>query len=83
MSLTARDPNAILPGVIEILSRTGKLDGLSPDQDFYDAGITSVMALPILLDIEDRYEVSIPDGVFVGARTAHDLANIIAELQQA
>ena len=54
MALTADETNTILPGVIEILSQTGKLDQLSPDEDFYDAGITSVMALPILLDIEDR-----------------------------
>ena len=40
------------------------------------------MALPILLDIEDRYEVSIPDGVFVSAGTANALAEIIAGLRQ-
>ena len=82
MALTADETNTILPGVIEILSQTGKLDQLSPDEDFYDAGITSVMALPILLDIEDRYEVSIPDSVFVSARTANALAEIIAGLRQ-
>jgi acyl carrier protein len=73
--------NSILPGVIEIIIRTGNLGALRADQDFYDAGVTSVMALPILLDIEDRYGVSIPDGAFIGARTPQALAEIIAALR--
>jgi acyl carrier protein len=83
MSAEADDlANNILPGVIEVIVKTGNLGGLTANQDFYDAGVTSVMALPILLDIEDLYEVSIPDGIFVTARTPQALAKIVAGLRE-
>lgn len=82
MSLEQNDLPGILPGVIEVIGATGNLTGLTPDQDFYDAGITSVMALPILLDLEDRYQVSIPDDLFIAARSPRAVAEIILGLQK-
>ncbi|PWT78848.1 MAG: hypothetical protein C5B58_14640 [Acidobacteria bacterium] len=73
----------ILSGVIEILSGIGNVSGLSPDQDFYDAGITSVMSLPIILEVEDRYNISVPDELFIKCRTARELAKVIADVARA
>jgi acyl carrier protein len=81
VSSVADGPDGIVQGVIEIIGRNGNVGGLTADQDFYDAGVTSVAALPILLDIEDHFAVSIPDGVFVAARTPQALAEIIAGLR--
>ena len=75
------DSAAILTQVIETIARIGNLNGLAPDQDFYDAGTTSIMALPILLDLEDAYQVSIPDDKFIAARTPRALADLIASLR--
>ena len=82
MLAETNDLDSILPGVIEIICKTGNLEGLAPDQDFYDAGVTSVMALPILLDLEDRYAVSITDDAFIAARSPKAVAEIILTLRQ-
>lgn len=83
MSLENGDLSTILPGVIEVIAKTGNLSDLKADEDFYNAGITSVMSLPILLDLEDRYEVSLPDDRFITARSARAIAEIILDLRKA
>jgi acyl carrier protein len=83
MFSVGNDAEAILPSVLEIISSTSKVNNLAPDQDFYEAGVTSVMALPILLEIEDRFQVSIPDDEFVVARTPQAVAQLIAGLRKA
>jgi len=71
----------ILASVIEIITRIGGAASVAADQDFYDAGVTSVMALPILLELEDRFAVSIPDDLFIAARSPNRIAQMIAGLQ--
>ena len=71
----------ILTHVTEIVTRIGNVKDLAPDQDVYDAGVTSIMALPILMELEDRFMVSIPDDVFIAARSPRQFAKLIAELQ--
>ena len=53
---------------------------VQPDQDFYDAGVTSVQALPLLLELEDRFQVTIPDDQFVAARSARRLCEMIQDI---
>jgi acyl carrier protein len=53
-----------------------------PDQDFYDAGVTSVQSLPLLLELEERFQVSIPDDQFVAARSAQRLSEMIQNLSK-
>ena len=53
-----------------------------PDQDFYEAGVTSVQALPLLLELEERFRVSIPDDQFVAARSARRLSEMIQEISK-
>jgi acyl carrier protein len=67
--------------VAEVLAQVAGLRGLSADQDFYDAGFTSMMALALLMEIEDRFQVSLPDQRFIDARTVGSLAELISELQ--
>jgi acyl carrier protein len=68
--------------VIEIICKVGGVQSLTPDQDFYDAGLTSVMALPLLMEIEDRFQVSIPDDRFIHARTPRALSEIVTDLSR-
>jgi acyl carrier protein len=83
MSLTTNNALDILPEVIEIITRTGNLATLTPDEDFYQAGVTSIMALPILLEIEDRFHVTIPDDLFIAARSSRAIAEIVTKVRQA
>ncbi|MBI3412447.1 MAG: acyl carrier protein [Planctomycetes bacterium] len=57
--------------------------GLEPERDFYDAGVTSVQALPLLLELEARFAVAIPDEQFIQSRTTRALESMIRQLRQA
>jgi acetyltransferase-like isoleucine patch superfamily enzyme/acyl carrier protein len=65
-----------LEGVLAILRETLGVE-VGPTEDFYDAGMTSIMTLPLLLEIEKRFGVAIPEDEFLDARTAQDLAGCI------
>jgi acyl carrier protein len=73
--------NSDLAAVLDVIEQVTGVRGLSPDQDFYEAGVTSVMALPLLLDLEERFEVTIPDDEFITARTARTIVETIAQLR--
>ena len=74
--------HGVLPTILEILARIGGIPNIAPDQDFYDAGLSSVSALPLLLELEERFGLSIPDERFIAARTAVDLEKLLDELRQ-
>ena len=42
----------------------------APDEDFYDAGFTSLSSLKLLMQLETEWDVSIPDDEFIVARSA-------------
>jgi acyl carrier protein len=71
-----------LPTIIEIIHRIGGVENLAPDQDFYDAGVSSVNALPLLLEVEDRFQISIPDDRFMSVRTAGAMQELILDLKK-
>lgn len=67
--------------VIELICKVGGLSHLEPDQDYFDAGVTSVMALPLLLEVEDRFQVSLPDDQFIAVRTARSLSDLVRTIE--
>lgn len=69
-----------LDTVMQIIQQTGKLESLDPAEDFYEAGVSSLASLTLLLELEDKFEVSIPDDRFVECRTAEAVTNLISEL---
>jgi acyl carrier protein len=69
-----------LPAVIGIIREIGGVSQLEPDQDFYDAGVSSVQSLPLLMQLEDSFQVSIPDERFTSLRTARQISSLIEEL---
>lgn len=71
-----------LSSILEILHRVGGVENLAPDQDFYDAGVSSVSALPLLMEMEDHFQVSIPDERFLAARTAGAMNALILDLRK-
>lgn len=71
-----------LEGVLAAIRDVCGVDDLSPDQDFYDAGVTSVQALPLLMELESRFDVSIPDDRFVAVRNPRGLCTVIQELKE-
>jgi acyl carrier protein len=71
-----------ITAILEIINQVGGVANVPPDRDFYEAGVTSVMALPLLIELETRFEVSIPDDRFIAARTAQALHEVIQDLRK-
>jgi len=69
-----------LQELIAIVCGVGSLKDLKPDEDFYAAGFSSIRALQLLMELESRYDVSIPDDDFIGARRASDLQTLLNRL---
>ncbi|MBX9601794.1 MAG: acyl carrier protein [Bryobacteraceae bacterium] len=72
-----------LPQVLEVIQGVGGVSGLAEDQDIYEAGVTSLQALPLLMELEERFGVSIADDQFITARTPRDICAVIAGVKQA
>jgi len=73
----------VVQTVIAVICEVGGVAGLEPDQDFYEAGLTSVQALPLLMELESRFEISIPDDHFIAARSARALTDVVLRIKEA
>ena len=71
-----------LDRVIGVVCSIGKVQALSPDQDFYEAGVSSISALSLLMELESEYQISIPDDQFIAARTPRALHALVTGLKQ-
>ena len=70
-----------LARVMAIVCETGPIASISADEDFYDAGFTSLKSLELLLQLETEWDISIPDNEFIVARSARSLDELIARLK--
>ena len=71
-----------LDRITEIVCGVGKLSYVGPDDDFYLAGLSSINALELLLELEEECEVSIPDDEFITARSPRALFAVIDRLKE-
>jgi acyl carrier protein len=69
-----------LEKIVAIVCRVGSIAGVGPDEDFYDAGVSSVAALTLLLELEDAFATTIPDDQFVEMRTARQIYELMSQL---
>jgi acyl carrier protein len=67
----------------EILCRMLNRQEVSADVDIYQAGLTSIMVLPLLAELEEAFHVAIPDSDFLDARTPRDLVHMIGRIRNA
>jgi acyl carrier protein len=72
--------SANLKQVMETICRVGNLSEVGPDDDFYDAGFSSVRSLELLIELETVFGVSIPDDQFIAARTPLAVAGLMDRL---
>jgi acyl carrier protein len=66
-----------ISSIIATIRRLGGIDEVAADQDFYDAGVSSLQALGLLVELEDAFAVAIPDAEFIKARTPRALYDVI------
>ena len=71
-----------LQTILGIVQTTGKIANISPGEDFYEAGFSSINALQLLMELEAAFDVTVPDDEFVSARTCAALEALISRLMQ-
>jgi acyl carrier protein len=71
-----------IEAVAAVVTRVGNIPVVGADEDIFQAGMSSVDALQLLLELENVFQVSIPDEDFVGARTPRDLTSMIERLSR-
>ncbi len=74
------DAQQSLATVKEIVCRLLSIEDISEDQDIYQAGLTSIMVLPLLAEIEESFQLTIPDDDFLNARTPAALAQLVQKI---
>jgi len=77
---TAVERVASLDRVMDVVRKVLRDGSLGPDDDIYDAGMTSIMVLPLLVEMERAFGVSLNDGEFRTARTGRELVEILETL---
>lgn len=66
----------------EMLCRLLGCRSIEETDDIYEAGLTSIMVLPFLAELEDVFRVTIPDDDFLDGRTPEALAKTIYRLRE-
>lgn len=70
-----------LSKIKEILNQLLSQERIGDDENIYEAGVTSIMVLPLLSEIEDKFGVTIPDSEFLDAKTPRSLAQVVQQLR--
>ena len=65
----------------EILNQLLNQESIGDDENFYEAGLTSIMVLPLLSEIETSFDLKISDSEFLDARTPKELAQLVLRLR--
>ncbi|HMZ07423.1 MAG TPA: acyl carrier protein [Anaerolineales bacterium] len=71
----------------EILAKNGRLstsvDQLADDSDLYNAGLTSLATVGVMLALEEEFDIEIPDSM-LGRKTfasIQSIANVVNQLK--
>lgn len=71
--------------VREILEKNGRLStpvtGLANDSDLYNAGLTSLATVGLMLALEDEFNIEIPDSM-LGRKTFSSIQSIVDVVEQ-
>lgn len=69
----------------EILTKNGRLatpvDQLSDDSDLYNAGLTSLATVGVMLALEEEFDIEIPDSM-LGRKTFSSIQSIADVVNQ-
>jgi acyl carrier protein len=63
--------------IAAVVCDLANIKSVTHDQDIYDAGLSSIQALQLLVELETVFEVTLPDETFVQARTVNALNDLI------
>jgi acyl carrier protein len=69
-----------IESVTAVITRVGGVPAIAPEQDIFEAGVASVDALQLLLELESSFDVAIPDDEFIAARTPQAILDLVRRL---
>jgi acyl carrier protein len=74
---------SIASDIREILSQHGKIsaEALNEGDDLYNAGLTSLATVAVMLALEDKFNVEFPDSM-IGRRTFKSIGSIAEAITQ-
>lgn len=71
--------------VREIINKHGKLssptDGLNADDDLYNAGLTSLATVGLMLALEDEFDIEFPDSL-LNRKTFSSIQSILEAVEE-
>jgi acyl carrier protein len=75
--------NALVPDIREVLSQHGRMtvENLTEGDDLYNAGLTSLATVAVMLALEDKFNVEFPDSL-IGRRTFKSIESIADAITQ-
>lgn len=75
--------NTLVPDIREVLAQHGRfpVDNLSEADDLYNAGLTSLATVAVMLALEDKFNVEFPDSL-IGRRTFKSIDSIAEAITQ-
>ncbi len=73
----------LVPSIRDILNQHGRMavDALSEADDLYNAGLTSLATVAVMLALEDKFNVEFPD-TMVGRKTFKSIESIVEAITQ-
>jgi acyl carrier protein len=73
---------ALQQRVIEVISRSQKveLEQITLETTFQDLGMTSLDALALIFDLEEEFNISIPNEQAMGIRTVREAVDSVTKL---
>lgn len=77
------DQSTLVPEIRDILSQHGRMtvEKLQEGDDLYNAGLTSLATVAVMLALEDKFNVEFPD-TMIGRRTFKSIESIADAIRQ-
>ena len=81
--MTATETSPHIPEIREILAQHGRMsvENLNAADDLYNAGLTSLATVAVMLALEDKFNVEFPDSM-IGRRTFRSIESIAEAINQ-
>ncbi|MDG5802541.1 condensation domain-containing protein [Streptomyces ossamyceticus] len=70
---------AAMERLTEIWQRILEIDGIKPDEHFFDLGGHSLLAMDVIAAVEDEFQVKVSVRQFFACPTVRELANIVLD----
>ncbi|WP_395740773.1 acyl carrier protein [Prosthecobacter sp.] len=75
--MSATETSLLVPEIREVLAQHGRfpVENVSEADDLYNAGLTSLATVAVMLALEDKFNVEFPDSL-IGRRTFKSIDSI-------